>query len=131
MLHLNSEDPIQHKITQSFLSANLGNNNTPYIVQIRPFALLIQIYWVTGATLGALLGYVIKFDSTGIEFVMTALFAVMFIDQWKESEDHTSALVGLCSSVLCLIVFGSKDFILPTMVLIILCFTLIRHIKEK
>lgn len=92
--------------------------------------LLNQIYWVTGATLGALLGYIIHFNTTGIEFVMTALFVVMFINQWEESTEHKSALIGLGSSILCLIIFGSKNFIIPAMVLIILCFTLIRKKKE-
>lgn len=85
--------------------------------------LLNQIYWVTGATLGALLGYIIHFNTTGIEFVMTALFVVMFINQWEESTEHKSALIGLGASILCLIIFGSKNFIIPAMVLIILCFT--------
>lgn len=86
--------------------------------------LLNQIYWVSGATLGALLGYVIHFDTTGIEFVMTALFVVMFINQWEETDHHRSALTGLGCSLLCLLIFGGQSFILPAMVLIILCFSL-------
>ena len=50
--------------------------------------LLNQIYWVSAATAGALLGYVVHFDTTGIDFVMTALFVVMFLNQWKEAKDH-------------------------------------------
>lgn len=88
--------------------------------------LLNQIYWVSGATLGALLGYVIHFDTTGIEFVMTALFVVMFINQWEETKNHRSALTGLGCSLLCLLLFGAGNFIIPAMVLIILCFTLTR-----
>lgn len=83
--------------------------------------LLNQIYWVSGATLGALLGYVIHFDTTGIEFVMTALFTVMFLNQWEESKDHRSALIGVGCSLLCLLIFGSDGFLLPAMLLIILC----------
>ena len=56
---------------------------------------LNQFYWVTGATAGAILGYVIHFNTTGIEFVMTALVVVMFINQWEEAEDHKPALVVL------------------------------------
>lgn len=84
--------------------------------------LLNQAYWVTGATLGALLGYVIHFDTTGIEFVMTALFTVMFINQWQETKDHRSALTGLLCSLVCLLLFGSDSFLLPAMALIILRF---------
>lgn len=84
--------------------------------------MLNQIYWVTGATLGALLGYVIHIDTTGIEFVMTALFVVMFIGQWEESREHRPALIGAGCSLLCLLIFGSQSFLLPAMALIILCF---------
>lgn len=93
--------------------------------------LLNQIYWVSGATLGALLGYVIQFNTTGIEFVMTALFVVMFINQWEETTDHKSALTGLGCSFLCLLIFGSDSFILPAMALIILCFTFSRKKDHK
>ena len=87
--------------------------------------LLNQIYWVGGATLGALLGYVIHFDTTGIEFVMTAPFVVMFLNQWEEKgADHKAALTGVGASLLCLLVFGGQNFILPAMALIIVCFLL-------
>lgn len=93
--------------------------------------MLNQIYWVSGATLGALLGYIIHFDTKGIEFVMTALFVVMFINQWEEKNTHKSALIGLGCSIICLLIFGSERFILPAMVLIILCFTLNRRNNKK
>ncbi len=93
--------------------------------------LLNQMYWVAGATMGALLGYVIHFDTTGIEFVMTALFVVMFFNQWEESKDHRPALIGLGCSLLCLLVFGSQGFILPAMALIILCFSIGRRYHKK
>ena len=94
--------------------------------------LLNQVYWVSGATLGALLGYVIRFDTKGIEFVMTALFVVMFLNQWEETKDHRSALTGIGCTLLGLLVFGSEQFILPAMALIILCFTYGRkHANSK
>ena len=71
---------------------------------------LNQFYWVTGATAGALLGYVIHFNTKGIDFVMTALFVVMFINQWEEAEDHKPALIGVGCSVICLVIFGSGNF---------------------
>lgn len=86
--------------------------------------LLNQIYWVSGATLGALLGYIIHFDASGIEFVMTALFVVMFINQGEETKEHTPALMGLGCSLLCLLVFGSSNFIISAMILIVLCLSI-------
>lgn len=92
--------------------------------------LLNQIYWVTWVTLGALLGYVIQFDTTGIEFVMTALFVVMFLDKWEEKEQRQFSLAGVLCSLICLIIFGSEHFILPAMTLIIIYF-LMTHRQNK
>lgn len=91
--------------------------------------LLNHIYWVSGATLGGLLGYVISFDTKGIDFVMTALFVVMFINQWEETENHLSAIIGLICPFICLIIFGSQNFMLPSMALIILCFLLLKRLQ--
>lgn len=92
---------------------------------------LNQAYWVAGATLGALMGYVIHFNTKGIEFVMTALFVVIFLNQWEEAKDHGPALIGIGASALCLILFGSGRFLIPAMALIILCFTWTRKGEEK
>ena len=91
---------------------------------------LNHLYWVLGATLGALLGQVVQFNSTGIEFVMTALFVVMFINQWGEIQDHRSALTGLLCAMMCLVFFGSQNFILPAMVLIVFCLSVNRKTEE-
>lgn len=91
--------------------------------------LLNHIYWVSGATLGGLLGYVISFDTKGIDFVMTALFVVMFINQWEETQNHLSAIIGLICPFICLIIFGSQNFMLPSMALIILCFLLLKKLQ--
>ena len=93
--------------------------------------LLNQTYWVAGATLGALLGSVLHFDTTGIEFVMTALFTVMFVNQWEEAKDHRPALTGLGCAALCLAVFGSDGFMLPAMALIIVCFLVSSKSQKK
>ena len=92
--------------------------------------LLNQVYWVLGATLGAVLGYIIHFKTNGIEFIMTAFFIIMFMNQWEDKSNHSAAIVGLGSSLVCLLIFGSENFMIPPMVLIILCFTLNRK-KEK
>ena len=75
--------------------------------------------------------HVIHFDTTGIEFVMTALFVVMFLNQWEESKDHLPALVGLICSAICLLIFGSSNFIVPSMIFIIVAFTAERRFSKK
>lgn len=92
---------------------------------------LNQIYWVSGATLGALLGSVLHFDTTGIEFVMTALFVVMFVNQWEETDNHAPALAGVICPTVCLFIFGSQYFIIPSMILLILWFGYKKKEKEK
>lgn len=84
--------------------------------------LLNQFYWVLGATLGGLLGNVIHFEAKGIEFVMTALFVVLFVSQWQQTKDHRPALTGLVCSGVCLALFGGDGFLLPAMALIVLVF---------
>ncbi len=71
-------------------------------------------------------GYLIQFNTTGIEFVMTALFVVMFLTQWEENKDHRPALIGVGCTALCLVVLGSDHFLLPAMGLIILAFLALR-----
>ncbi len=93
--------------------------------------LLNQLYWVSGATLGAIFGTVIKFNLAGIDFAMTAMFAVIFLEQWLSEKSHASSIVGLAVSVLSLIIFGADSFIIPAMAAILLILTLSRKALEK
>lgn len=93
--------------------------------------LLNQSYWVLGATLGGLFGMVLHFNTEGLDFVMTAMFVVIFLENWLKEKNHTSALLGLGLSVLCLVVFGPERFIIPAMVCIMLALTALRSRLEK
>lgn len=90
-----------------------------------------QVYWVVGSTLGAVLGTLIKFSTEGIEFVMTSMFVVIFIDQWKKDKNHLSAFLGLGISALCLAIFGADNFIIPSMIGIFLSLTASKSYLEK
>ena len=94
-------------------------------------SLLDQIYWVAGAALGGLVGNLIPFNTEGLDFVMTAMFVVIFLDQWKKDEQHISALLGVAISALCLALFGANGFMLPTMLCILCALTLLRRPIEK
>lgn len=91
---------------------------------------LNQFYWVSAATTGGLIGSLLKFDTTGISFVMTAMFVVIFLEQWLKEKNHVSSLMGIAVSVLCLIFFGEDSFMLPTMAAIVLLLTLSRKKLE-
>lgn len=94
--------------------------------------LLNQIYWVTGATIGGLLGNLITFNTEGLSFVMTAMFVVIFLDQWLKEKQHISSVIGLGISLLCLVIFGKDSFMIPTMICIVVMLTLFRKpIEDK
>lgn len=82
--------------------------------------LLNQFYWVASATLGAIAGSLLHVNTEGISFVMTAMFVVIFVDQWLKEERHISSVLGILVSILCLAVFGPDSFMIPTMVCVFL-----------
>jgi 4-azaleucine resistance transporter AzlC len=86
-------------------------------------ALLDQIYWVVGSALGGMIGSLVPFSTKGIDFAMTALFTVIFVEQWQSCEHHLPAVTGVLASVLCLLVFGISNFILPAMILMVFVLT--------
>lgn len=93
--------------------------------------LLNHFYWFSGATLGGIFGSLINFNTEGLEFVMTAMFVVIFLEQWLKEKDHTSSLIGLGISILCLIACGADNFIIPAMLAILGVLTLMRHPFER
>lgn len=94
-------------------------------------SLLDHLYWIIGSVAGGLIGSVLPFNTEGIDFVMTALFVVIFVEQWKSSSDHIPAVTGICCSLLCLALFGVDNFILPSMIVILLVLTLLRKPIER
>ena len=93
--------------------------------------MLNQIYWVAGATIGGIFGSFIPFDTKGIEFVMTALFVVIFLENWLKEKDHSASVIGLFISFICLIIFKGTNFIIPSMIIILSVLTLLRGRLEQ
>lgn len=93
--------------------------------------LLNHMYWFTGATLGGLLGSLISFNTEGLDFVMTAMFVVIFLEQWFKDKKHYTAVIGIASSVICLVGFGADSFMIPTMLCILVLLTVMRRPIEK
>ena len=83
-------------------------------------------YWIIGGVLGNLLGAVLPFSSAGIEFSMTALFIAAFVEQWISSGDHIPAITGVLSTLICLLIFGAENFLIPSMLLITFVLTHLR-----
>lgn len=93
--------------------------------------LLDQLYWVLGAALGGLCGSLLTLNTEGLDFVMTAMFVVIFLENWLKEENHTSSLLGLGLPLVCLVLFGAQSFILPSMAAILLALTALRGRLEK
>lgn len=94
-------------------------------------SLFDQCYWVLGSVLGALIGTLFSFDTTGIDFALTALFLTILVDQWRNTKRHAPALIGLAASLICLLIFGADNFLIPSMLVIAAMLLAIRTKEEK
>lgn len=109
--------------------------NPPEDIDEKKASLLIALfdhsYWVIGSTLGAAIGQLLTFDTTGVDFAMTALFVTIVIEQWQGFKTHIPAITGFLSAILCLLLFGADQFILPTMILIVAILSFLRPRLQK
>lgn len=108
----------------------LGTDRAWFMVWV---TLLNQLYWVSGSTLGGLFGSLITINTEGLDFAMTAMFVVIFMEQWIKDRDHShlSSLLGLGLSLACLLIFGANNFIIPSMIAILAVLTLMRSRLEN
>ena len=94
-------------------------------------SLFDHIYWISGCVLGSIAGNFIPISFEGIEFVLTALFVTLFVEQWLSNKNHFPAIVGAASTVLCLLIFGKDVFLIPSMVLIAIALTTSRKTGKR
>ena len=91
---------------------------------------LDHCYWIMGCTLGAVFGTNVTFNSEGIDFVLTALFLTIFVEQWLSSKDHTPAIIGALSALVCTAIFH-ENMLIPTMIVILLSLTALRYVRRE
>lgn len=82
-------------------------------------SLMDQSYWVLGSAIGAIMGSVLPINSEGIDFAMTALFVVIFVEQWMERKNRAPEVIGVGIAVVSLCIFGASNFVLPAMLSIV------------
>ena len=94
-------------------------------------SLFDQCYWVAGTVLGSLAGSLIPINYEGIDFVLTALFVTIFVEQWLSTKKHGPAIIGVAATAACLLIFGSDFFLIPSMVIIAALLTMMRKRKKE
>lgn len=113
----------------------VAQSEIPQGVHRHRYCLLVslfdQIYWVAGSVLGSLVGTMIPLNYEGIDFVLTALFVTIFIEQWLSTKNHISAITGVVSTLICLILFGADIFLIPSMAIIAIVLTVIGKTKRR
>lgn len=114
--------------TYSLLCTDDKENSPRYYFLV---SLFNHFYWVAGSVAGAAVGTAFDFSPKGIDFALTALFVTVFVEQWLTSKDHTAAVTGVLSAAFCLIIFGADSFLIPSMLLITLCLTVLRFIRKR
>ena len=109
----------------------LSKDDGPEGVNRSAYRLLVTLFdqgsWVLGSALGGLVGSILPFDSTGIDFAMTALFTTVFIQQWIDTKCHIPAVLGLTATLICRILFGRDLFLIPAMIIILVILIVMRQ----
>ena len=113
-------------VTQNQPPEGMSRHKYCFLVSV-----LDHIYWICGCVLGNLAGMLLPISFEGVEFVLTALFVTMFVEQWLSNKNHLPALIGVASTLLCLVLFGRDIFLIPSMVIIALCLTLTRKTGRR
>lgn len=116
--------------------ALLAGANPPPGVSARDFyfavAILDQSYWVLGSVIGSVAGALLRFNTAGVEFAMTALFLVIAVDQWRTYRSHIPALLGAAATLLCLKLVGPDTMLLPALAIIVAVLLALRvRLEEK
>lgn len=92
---------------------------------------LDHIYWICGCVLGGAVGALLPIRLEGVEFVLTAMFVTIFVEQWLSNKDHRPAVIGVMSTALCLLLFGKEQFLIPAMAAIALLLTLMKKTARR
>ena len=113
-------------VTQNQPPAGMSRHTYCFLV-----SLLDHLYWIAGCVIGSLAGKLLPVSFEGVEFVLTALFVTMFVEQWLSTKNHLPAVIGVGSTLLCLFLFGKDIFLIPSMVLIAVLLTVVQKTGKR
>lgn len=117
--------------TYSLVTQNQPPTGIPRHTYCFWVSFLNHIYWISGCVLGSALGAALPINFAGMEFVLTALFVTIFVEQWLSNKNHRPAIIGVMSTVLCLLIFGKEIFLIPSMAVIALLLTVSRKTGRR
>lgn len=117
--------------TYSLLCSTVVPNDIDEKKVVFFIAIFDHIYWITGSILGGLIGQLIPFDSSGVEFAMTALFVVIFVEQWFAAKNHFPAVTGIVCGIVSFLIFGPSNFTLPALMASVVVLTSIRKLPRS
>lgn len=117
--------------TYSLVSRNQGDNGVSKVGYYFWVTLFDHIYWVTGTVLGSLAGTLLPINYEGVEFALTALFVTIFVEQWLSTKNHIPAIIGVGVTAASLIFFGKDIFLIPSMVIIAVCLTIMQKTGKE
>lgn len=124
---------LMHALTDETYSLVCSDELTKGVENKHLYYLLVSVmdhcYWIVGCVLGAVFGTNVTFNSEGIDFVLTALFLTIFVEQWLSSEDHTPAIIGVLCAVVSTAIFH-ENMLIPTMILILVSLTVLRYVRR-
>lgn len=107
-----------HTMTDETYAVNLTLEEKEKEDTMFLIALFSRCYWMFGAVAGGILGQLIPIELEGIDFCMTALFVIIFMNQWEKTDNHFPALAGMVIAVICLLVIGERNFMFPALVIV-------------
>ncbi|MFW5668192.1 MAG: AzlC family ABC transporter permease [Acetivibrio ethanolgignens] len=113
--------------TYSLVGTDKNEHTKEYYLMV---SLLNQLYWISGSVIGSLLGSILPFNTEGIDFSLAALFITIFIDQWRNVTNHFPAALGVITTLICLLVFGADNFLIPAMLVITAVLLTVRGREE-
>ncbi len=122
-------------LTDETYSVNTSIHTVPENVdEVRAryfIGLFDHLYWILGSVIGSLAGQLIPIDFTGVDFSMTALFVVIYIDQMLEAKNKFTGIIGIVCAVLCLVIFGADNFLLPSLILTVALLSVMKPLIQK
>lgn len=88
-------------------------------------------YWLLGTAIGGIIGGLVEFDTKGLDFVLTALFVVLLMEQWKKKENRIYCIIGVIGTIASRIIFGADNVVIPAMVIILVMILGMKFVTNK